>query len=94
MTHPAAPSSPDRSTAATGAMAAATATATVATPTAANAADAATSEAAPFTQPPLPMQGHAAPSIWAAPRLSGRWWPVFLRNFLVWRKLALPSLVG
>jgi lipooligosaccharide transport system permease protein len=23
-----------------------------------------------------------------------RWWPVFLRNLLVWRKLALPSLVG
>ena len=94
MTHPAAPSSPDRSTATTGAMAAATATATVATPTAANAADAATSEAAPFTQPPLPMQGHAAPSVWAPPQLSGRWWPVFLRNLLVWRKLAVPSLVG
>jgi lipooligosaccharide transport system permease protein len=23
-----------------------------------------------------------------------RWWPIFLRNLLVWRKLALPSLVG
>ena len=23
-----------------------------------------------------------------------RWWPVFLRNFLVWKKLAVPSLVG
>ena len=23
-----------------------------------------------------------------------RWWPVFQRNFLVWRKLAIPSLVG
>ena len=23
-----------------------------------------------------------------------RWWPVFLRNLMVWRKLALPSLVG
>lgn len=23
-----------------------------------------------------------------------RWWPVFLRNLLVWRKLAIPSLVG
>jgi lipooligosaccharide transport system permease protein len=23
-----------------------------------------------------------------------RWWPVFQRNLLVWRKLALPSLVG
>jgi lipooligosaccharide transport system permease protein len=23
-----------------------------------------------------------------------RWWPVFLRNLLVWQKLAIPSLVG
>ncbi len=35
-----------------------------------------------------------APSIWRAPDLSLRWWPVFLRNMLVWRKLAVPSLVG
>jgi lipooligosaccharide transport system permease protein len=35
-----------------------------------------------------------APSVWRAPDLSLRWWPVFLRNLLVWRKLALPSLVG
>ncbi|HYD75645.1 ABC transporter permease [Ramlibacter sp.] len=28
------------------------------------------------------------------PDLSLRWWPVFLRNLLVWRKLAVPSLVG
>ena len=34
------------------------------------------------------------PSIWRAPQLSLRFWPVFLRNLLVWRKLALPSLVG
>ena len=34
------------------------------------------------------------PSHWAPPRLSRRWWPVFLRNLLVWRKLAIPSLVG
>jgi lipooligosaccharide transport system permease protein len=34
------------------------------------------------------------PSHWAAPRLSLRWWPVCLRNLLVWRKLAVPSLVG
>jgi len=33
-------------------------------------------------------------SIWRFPDLSLRWWPVFLRNLLVWRKLALPSLVG
>ena len=34
------------------------------------------------------------PSIWRAPDLSPRWWPVFLRNLLVWRKLAVPSLIG
>jgi lipooligosaccharide transport system permease protein len=34
------------------------------------------------------------PSIWRAPQLSLRFWPVFLRNLLVWRKLAIPSLVG
>lgn len=34
------------------------------------------------------------PSLWRAPRLSLRFWPVFLRNLLVWRKLAIPSLVG
>ena len=33
-------------------------------------------------------------SVWRAPSLSTRWWPVFLRNLLVWRKLAIPSLVG
>ena len=33
-------------------------------------------------------------NIWAAPRLSMRWRPVFLRNWLVWKKLAIPSLVG
>ena len=34
------------------------------------------------------------PALWAPPRLSGRWWPVFQRNLLVWRKLAIPSLLG
>ncbi|MCW5320770.1 nodulation protein NodJ [Verminephrobacter aporrectodeae subsp. tuberculatae] len=34
------------------------------------------------------------PSIWRPPSLSARAWPVFLRNLLVWRKLAFPSLVG
>ena len=33
-------------------------------------------------------------SIWRAPQLSLRFWPVFLRNLLVWKKLAIPSLVG
>jgi lipooligosaccharide transport system permease protein len=34
------------------------------------------------------------PNIWRTPEISSRWWPVFLRNLLVWRKLAIPSLVG
>ena len=33
-------------------------------------------------------------SPWRAPALSLRWWPVFRRNLLVWRKLAIPSLIG
>ncbi|RAR51388.1 UNVERIFIED_CONTAM: lipooligosaccharide transport system permease protein [Acidovorax defluvii] len=40
------------------------------------------------TASPLPA------SVWRAPSLSTRWWPVFLRNLLVWRKLAIRSLVG
>ena len=31
---------------------------------------------------------------WRPPSLSTRWWPVFLRHLLVWRKLAVPSLLG
>ncbi|TXT37615.1 MAG: lipooligosaccharide transport system permease protein [Comamonadaceae bacterium] len=38
--------------------------------------------------------GQIESSIWRAPQLSMRWWPVFLRNWLVWKKLAIPSLVG
>jgi lipooligosaccharide transport system permease protein len=34
------------------------------------------------------------PSIWRPPAITARWWPVFLRNLLVWKKLAIPSLVG
>ena len=33
-------------------------------------------------------------SHWRVPRLSMRWWPVFQRNFLVWQKLAIPSIMG
>ena len=44
------------------------------------------------TLPPQPAQ--ATPSPWRAPEISLRFWPVFLRNLLVWRKLAVPSLVG
>jgi lipooligosaccharide transport system permease protein len=31
---------------------------------------------------------------WRPPSLSMRFWPVFRRNLLVWRKLAVPSLIG
>lgn len=33
-------------------------------------------------------------SPWRAPALSLRAWPVFRRNLLVWKKLAVPSLIG
>jgi lipooligosaccharide transport system permease protein len=42
-----------------------------------------------------PQTTHPAlQSPWRAPKISMRFWPVFLRNLLVWRKLAIPSLVG
>jgi lipooligosaccharide transport system permease protein len=31
---------------------------------------------------------------WRPPHLSWRWWPVFRRNLLVWRKLAIASMLG
>ncbi len=37
---------------------------------------------------------HNRQRLFAPPRISLRWWPVFRRNFLVWQKLAIPSLVG
>ena len=43
---------------------------------------------------PLIANPPQAQSPWRAPRLSMRFWPVFLRNLLVWRKLAIPSLLG
>ena len=30
----------------------------------------------------------------AAPRIEPRFWPVVRRNLLVWRKLAVPSVLG
>ena len=33
-------------------------------------------------------------SFYAVPRITPRFWPVVLRNLLVWRKLAVPSVVG
>ncbi|MGB4061620.1 MAG: ABC transporter permease [Burkholderiaceae bacterium] len=43
---------------------------------------------------PAPTEQPTAPSVWRAPQLSMRWWPVWQRNLLVWKKLAIPSLVG
>ena len=36
----------------------------------------------------------STPSIWRTPHISMRWWPVFQRNLLVWRKLAVASVLG
>jgi len=33
-------------------------------------------------------------SFYSVPRITPRFWPVVLRNLLVWRKLAVPSIVG
>ena len=33
-------------------------------------------------------------SFYAAPHITSRFWPVVLRNLLVWKKLAVPSIVG
>jgi lipooligosaccharide transport system permease protein len=33
-------------------------------------------------------------SFYAAPRLTARFWPVVMRNLLVWKKLAGPSILG
>jgi lipooligosaccharide transport system permease protein len=33
-------------------------------------------------------------SFYAAPQLTRRFWPVVLRNLMVWRKLAVPSVLG
>lgn len=33
-------------------------------------------------------------ALFSPPKISWRWFPVFRRNLLVWRKLAIPSLVG
>jgi lipooligosaccharide transport system permease protein len=47
-----------------------------------------------MSSPSYNKPGQGLPSIWRAPEISMRFWPVFLRNLLVWRKLAIPSLVG
>lgn len=33
-------------------------------------------------------------NVYAAPRITPRFWPVVLRNLLVWKKLAVPSVLG
>lgn len=40
------------------------------------------------------MNGTASTNPWRAPRFSLRFVPVWHRNFMVWRKLALPSVLG
>jgi lipooligosaccharide transport system permease protein len=40
------------------------------------------------------MKSLRDPRLWRPPVLSLRFWPVFRRNLLVWRKLAVPSLLG
>lgn len=52
------------------------------------------SQATPTASTGPTVPGHGAPSVWRVPALSLRFWPVFLRNLLVWKKLAIPSLVG
>jgi lipooligosaccharide transport system permease protein len=44
----------------------------------------------------MPRQetGHDMIPPYAVPRLSWRFWPVLLRNWLVWKKLAVPSVLG
>ena len=49
---------------------------------------AAAATATPAAQPA------AQPALFRPPQISWRWFPVFRRNLLVWRKLAVPSLVG
>ncbi|MGV8803716.1 MAG: ABC transporter permease [Polaromonas sp.] len=44
---------------------------------------------------PAPIERpQAPPALLRPPQISWRWLPVFRRNLLVWRKLAVPSLVG
>lgn len=52
--------------------------------------DATTSTSQPAATPAQAPQ----PALLRPPQISWRWWPVFRRNLLVWRKLAVPSLVG
>ncbi|MDB5780048.1 MAG: type transporter, NodJ family [Polaromonas sp.] len=44
--------------------------------------------------PPTATAPATQPALLRPPQISWRWWPVFRRNLLVWRKLAVPSLVG
>ena len=42
----------------------------------------------------MPVMQSTWRSLFKPPQISLRWQPVFRRNLLVWRKLAIPSLVG
>ena len=46
------------------------------------------------TTPPDSLAHPKVKSLFSPPQIGWRWLPVFRRNLLVWRKLAIPSLVG
>ena len=48
----------------------------------------------PATPQPPKTPLATQPALFSPPQISWRWFPVFRRNLLVWRKLAVPSLVG
>jgi lipooligosaccharide transport system permease protein len=48
----------------------------------------------PMNKSNTSLENLKAPSLWRAPSITWRWWPVFLRNLLVWKKLFWPSLIG
>jgi lipooligosaccharide transport system permease protein len=45
-------------------------------------------------RPVVRAAGDGPIPIYAAPQVSLRFWPVLLRNWLVWRKLAIASMIG
>lgn len=46
------------------------------------------------TTAPMQRPADPPPSHWRAPGVSMRWVPIYLRNLLVWRKLAFASVLG
>jgi lipooligosaccharide transport system permease protein len=51
-------------------------------------------EGAIILPPPAAVTGYNSAMANILPQLSRRWLPVWQRNFLVWKKLAIPSLLG